>query len=101
MESRIHKTYEAVTKAHEVGTYGAIDRSKQYQGVSQSEMLEQVNLAWSKIRALEKSATDKDLAILNLETKLRRERLVNIALTSIITGLAWEGLKVLIEFLSR
>lgn len=90
---------DPISKAHLVGTFNAIDRSKQYQGVTQEELVNQVNTAWAKIRVCEKSITSKDARILDLEQKIKRYRWANIALTSIITGLAWEGLKALVAYL--
>jgi hypothetical protein len=58
-----------------------------------------VNEAWSKIRVCEKAITSKDLAILNLEQRVSRYKFLNIALTSILTGLAWEGVKALVAYL--
>lgn len=37
--------------------------------------------------------------IASLKAKVQRYRVINIALTSILTGLAWEGVKVFFAFL--
>ena len=90
---------DAIRFAHAVGTYNAVDRSRQYENPDNHELLRAVNDAWSKIRLLENSATQKDLAILNLERRVSRYKIANIALTSIVTGLAWEGVKALVAYL--
>jgi hypothetical protein len=76
-----------------------VDRSKQYENPDNHELLRAVNEAWSKIRVCEKAITSKDLAILNLEQRVSRYKFLNIALTSILTGLAWEGVKALVAYL--
>jgi hypothetical protein len=90
---------DAIRLAHAVGTYDKVDRSKQYENPDNHELLRAVNEAWSKIRVCEKAITSKDLAILNLEQRVSRYKFLNIALTSILTGLAWEGVKALVAYL--
>lgn len=62
----------AIETAKRLGTYDAIDRSKQYERADNRELLRAVNEAWSKIRAYEKHLTEKDAAILELRRKLER-----------------------------
>jgi len=82
-----------------LGTYNAIDRSKQYTRADNAELLRSLNEAWTKIRTCEKSIGQKDAAIVELKKQLGRYKVVNIALTSIVTTLAWEGLKALINLM--
>lgn len=86
----------AVDRAREVGTLGAVDRSRQYTTPSAPELLRSLNTAWEKIRKLETASTDKDADILRLHKRLSNYKFLNIALTSILTGLAWEGLKLIV-----
>jgi hypothetical protein len=86
-------------KAKAIGTYNVLDRSKQYTREDPRELLRAVNEAWTKIRTLEKESTKKDAAIAELRSKLRRVQIANVALTSIITALAMQGLKFLFQAL--
>ena len=88
-----------IENAKRLGTYNAIDRSKQYAETDNAALLRAVNEAWSKIRNCEKSLTARNNDIEQLRKKLRRSQIVNIALTSIITSLAWEGLRTLVGIL--
>lgn len=81
--------------AQRAGTVNAIDRSKQYTRADNSELLRSLNEAWSKIRRLEAESTKKDVRIGLVEGSNRSYRIVNSLLTSIITVLAWEGVKTL------
>jgi len=87
-----------IEKAKQVGTLNATDRSRQYTALTDAELLRSLNEAWTKIRCLEKSNLTKDADIAKLKKKLSRYRIVNIALTSILTTLAWEGLQALVHF---
>ena len=98
---RAHQIYDAVTRAQQLGTLNAIDRSRQYENADTHDLLRAVNEAWSKIRRCEKAIDERDSKILDLEKRLKRYRIVNIALTSIITGLAWEGCKALVVYLTH
>lgn len=82
-----------------LGTYNMVDRSKQYTRADNPELLRSLNESWSKIRSLQTQLTQKDHAIAQIRSDLKRTQIANIALTSIITGLAWEGLKMLINVL--
>jgi hypothetical protein len=93
----VDRTYTAIGKARALGTLNEIDRAKQYSEANTSDLLRSLNEAWSKIRLVEAANIRKDAEIAQLHAKLNRSQLVNIALTSIITGLAWEGLKMLIS----
>lgn len=86
---------EILKRAEQLGTLHAIDRSKQYEQAKYPDLLRAVNEAWSKIRSCEKSITQRDQAIETLKKRVSHYRIINIALTSIITGLAWEGVKAL------
>jgi hypothetical protein len=88
---------KALEKASEAGTLHADDRSAQYDKATNAQLLTAVNEAWTKIRKCEKSLGEKDAAIEELKRKARNYRIVNIALTSILTGLAWEGVKFLLS----
>jgi len=83
------------------GTWNAIDRSKQYTRADNGELLRSLNEAWSKIRKMENSLIKKDVEIGVLRGKIQRTKIVNIALTSIVTGLAWEGLKFVLPLIAR
>lgn len=82
-------------KAKAIGTYNLLDRSRQYTREDPRELLRAVNEAWSKIRKLENEGTRKDADLAQLREKLRRMQYVNVALTSIITALAFKGLEFL------
>jgi hypothetical protein len=84
---------EAIRRAHACGTLNAIDRSKQYERADTDEILRALNQAWAKIRVCEKAIQSRDAEILSLKAKLSRYKVANIALTSVITGLCWEGVK--------
>lgn len=89
----------AIERAKAIGTYNQVDRSKQYQAASHAELVEQVNEAWSKIRRCEHALKDRDKQIEVLIDKVRVYKLKYTAVVAVITGLAWEGLKVLIPML--
>lgn len=102
IEPHTHKTYDrimdAITKAHAVGTFNAIDRSKQYANPDHAEMLRALNEAWSKIRRIETLSDEKDVTIRDLKDqlgkKLRRNRLWNTALIC-----AWEIIRTALPYL--
>ena len=94
------KRYNAISKAQNLGTYNALDRSQQYQGVETPELLRSLNEAWTKIRNLEREGCTKDSEILSLKHSVTSYKVANIALTSIITGLAWEGIKYVLPLLA-
>ena len=91
----VERIIQATQKAKEVGTYDQVDRSRQYSDASQIDLLRSLNDAWSRIRILQTENSKKDLAISQLHNKLKRSQTVNIALTAIITTLAWKGMEVL------
>lgn len=97
---RTNRIYDAVSRAQHLGTLNAVDRSAQYQDPDSREQLRYLNEAWSKIRCLEKAITLRDAKLLELDLKVKKYKVANIALTAIITGLAWEGCKALILYLS-
>lgn len=83
----------AVEKAKQIGTFEAADRSAQYTKVTNGELLRAVNEAWTKIRTCEKVLHEKENQIAELHKRLKRYQVAHTVLISIITGLAWEGLK--------
>lgn len=87
--------------AHVVGTVNAIDRSRQYTRTDNGELLRSLNTAWEKIRLVEQENRKKDLAITALHASVRRWRGSTILLTSIITGVMWEAVKLLVPMLLR
>ena len=97
---KIDTMTDALEHAKACGTLNAVDRSKQYTEMDHVLLVRAVNEAWTKIRANEKAAA-KDQDVQLLRRQLQRYRLINIALTSIITGLAWEGLKALIALIHK
>lgn len=84
-----------------IGTYNQIDRSKQYTRADNGELLRSLNEAWSKIRSLEATNLRKDAVIAELHSKVRRYRTGYTVFVSIITGLAWEGLRALVPIAVR
>jgi hypothetical protein len=94
----VDRIVSAVEKAKEIGTYGADDRSAQYPLLDQKLVRKAINECWTKVHQLETAGKQKDLQIAELRQKVKRYRWANIALTSVITGLAWEGLKALLGF---
>jgi len=92
-------TMTAIEKAKELGTYNAFDRSKQYPLDRGEQVIEAINKCWTKVHSLEESNRRKDEKIEKLKKQLGRYKFGNIVLTSIVTGLAWEGLKALIALL--
>ena len=91
----------AVERAKEVGTLNQFDRSRQYTRPDNPELLRSLNEAWTKIRLLENGRRQDARIIDGLQGRLKRYKVVNIALTSILTGLAWEGLKLIVPALLR
>lgn len=88
--------------AKKLGTDNALDRSKQYTRADNAELLRSLNEAWSQIRACKNELAAKDVQINELHRELaasrkqaRRYRITTIALTSIITTLAWKGVEAL------
>jgi len=93
--------FNARERAKSLGTLDAIDRSRQYTLPDLPEVLRSLNEAFTKIRILE-SGRRKDAEIIKkLHDRLTRYHSVTIALTSILTGLAWEGLRALLAHLLR
>lgn len=88
-----------IEKAHQCGTYNAVNRARQYDEADPRQLLRAVNEAWAKIRNCEKELAKRDLAIAELQNKLARLQFVNIALTAIVTSLAWKGLEYLFQAL--
>lgn len=84
---------DAISRAHLVGTFNAVDRSKQYENPTNEELLKSLNEAWTKIRVCEKSILAKDARIAQLETRVSRYKVVNTALISLLTYIGLEGLK--------
>ena len=82
-------------EAIRAGTVGLVNRSRQYSRADAGELLRSLNEAWTKIRLLESSIARKEVELAMLHTRVARYRGGLIALTSIVTGLAWEGVKYL------
>lgn len=99
--AHLERRMTAVEHSKALGTYQADDRSKQYTRADNAELLRAVNEAWSKIRNCEKFLHKKDLEIADLRKRLKRYRIAYTILVSIITGLAWEGLKALIPIVGH
>jgi len=79
--------------ALQCGTLDRLDRSRQYPLDDHRKIVEAVNKSFQKDREKEKKISE-------LEEKLKRSNIENIVLTSIVTGLALEGIRiVLISFL--
>lgn len=87
--------------AEKVGTVNTIDRSRQYTQADAGELLRSLNTAWSKIRLLESALNRKDVELGMLHARVRRYHGSTILLTSIVSGLAWEGLKFLLPIALR
>jgi hypothetical protein len=90
--------FNAIERAKACGTLNESDRSKQYPLSNEKQIIDAVNLALTKARINEKALAAK-ADNEHLRRQLRKYRVANIALTSILTGLAWEGLKALIPWL--
>lgn len=88
-------------QAVKVGTINAIDRSRQYTRADNPELLRSLNEAWAKIRLVEQDNRRKDVALGLLHARVARYRGSVILLTSIVSGLAWEGLKFLLPIALR
>jgi hypothetical protein len=91
--------------AKTIGTFDADDRSSQYPLHDQKLVHKAINDCWEKIHQLESEnrRKNKEIAELREDNKkltqsVRRYRVVNIALTSMITALAWKGLEALITY---
>jgi hypothetical protein len=84
----------AIERAKACGTLDKADRSNQYPLNTEKQIIDAVNLALTKARLNEKALASK-AENATLHRQLRNYRVVNIALTSIITGLAWKGLEAL------
>lgn len=81
--------------AHRLGTFNAIDRSKQYTRADNAELLRSLNDAWTKIRTLEAASLKKDTVIAEQNRKIGRYRVGYTTLIAIITGVCWEGVRAL------
>lgn len=95
LDNENEKKPDAIAQAERLGTLNQIDRSRQYQEPNNRELLRAVNEAWAKIRTLEREAGKKDQMIGALNDRVKTYRAAHVTLIAIITGLAWEGLKVL------
>jgi hypothetical protein len=93
---KVDRMLTAIEKAKQLGTYNAIDRSRQYERITDAERDRAVNEAWAKIRTCEKKIENKEADIKHLREQLSKHRIVNVTLTAIITVLASEGLKALL-----
>ena len=78
----------AIDRAQRLGTFGQVDRSRQYQDPSGQHILESLNSAWPRIRQLEKQ---KD----KLVQQISREKLKRWVTTAALL-VAWELIKFLI-----
>jgi hypothetical protein len=87
--------------AQRLGTFNAVNRAPQYTRADNGELLKSLNEAWANIRRCESSLLKKDAEIARLRDKLRSYRGGMIALTSVISGLAWEGLRYLLPIALR
>lgn len=76
-----------------LGTYNAIDRSRQYTRADNPELLRSLNEAWSTIRRLQQSLLQKDVELGIMAGKVKAYRIGRTAIISICTGVAWEALK--------
>jgi hypothetical protein len=97
--ARIDLMLNAVDRAKEIGTYNALDRSAQYPLDDAPKFKKAINEAWAKIHYCERELRAKEAAIKELTKQLGRYKIANIALTSILTGLAWEGTKAFLKWL--
>lgn len=93
-----HSRLDAIAKAHIAGTLNQLDRSRQYESAGAPELLRSLNEAWSKIRVCEKSILAKDARISELESKVTTYKVKNMALIAILTGIGWEGVKVIAAY---
>lgn len=105
---RVDRRMTATEYAKRIGTYNSPDRSRQYPLNDPDQLRDAVHKCWVKVHALEAankeleaSGTLKDEEIEILKTRVGRYRLKYLALSSILTGLAWEGIRALIPVLSH
>lgn len=95
----VSEKHLAIVKAERCGTLNQKDRSKQYDDPEPPTVLEQLNAAFTKIRELEEDLAAKKREIVELTSRVKIFRLKNLALTAIITGVCWEGVKALVTIL--
>lgn len=92
-----------IADPHRLGTFNAIDRSKQYTRADNEELLRSLNEAWTKVRTLEALDREKDKAIADLridKRKLFKLLAASIGGASLVTVLLMEFLKALITYLT-
>jgi predicted nucleic acid-binding Zn-ribbon protein len=96
---KVAQICDAVAKARELGTYNALDRSKQYPLDTQERFRKAVNEAWTKIHRCEHRLAEKEAAIAELKRQVRRYKAQIAVLGGLIGALAVKGLEVAIRFL--
>ena len=57
---KVDRRVNAIEKAKQLGTYNAIDRSRQYEQVSNADLVRAVNEAFTKLRTHERTLAPKD-----------------------------------------
>lgn len=95
-EEVYNRVMTPIEKAKRLGTYNQVDRSLQYAGASNAELLLAINHAWAKIRRCEEALIDRNKQIAELLEKVRNYRTRNLVLTICLIGL-WELVKFLVE----
>jgi hypothetical protein len=93
MMAKVERTHNTINRAKELGTYNAMDRSRQYEVIDNGELLRAINGAWTKIRTQDTTKASKD-EITELRNALGKSRTINTVLTLALIGL-WEIVKFL------
>jgi hypothetical protein len=55
----VERKMNAIERAKQLGTYNAVDRSRQYEGATEADYRRAVDEAWMKLRSYEKTAATK------------------------------------------
>lgn len=108
IEALTHQRYDemeaskALALAKQLGTLGKDDRSAQYPIENFEKLKEATNLALTKARRCERLSDEKDALILQQAKQLKWLKRLYVPLVSMLTGLAWEGVRVCAQhFLSH
>lgn len=92
---------QIIEHAKACGTLNQDDRSRQYQHNDPKRIVKELNDLWTDFRKCKGELADKYEEIERLKKRVRFYQVKSIALTAIITGLAWEGLKAVVAYLAH
>jgi hypothetical protein len=97
----VDRMTEAIAHAHQLGTYGKADRSKQYPLTTDKQIIDAVNLALTKVRLVEKSKDEEIAKLKKVVSRYRwAEAILISVVTSVLTGLCWESAKAFVAWLA-